>query len=345
MCCVWQKGMAYLHMKKIELPLADPIFSTFNSQSAGTIAITDNPSIRNWYLNNSIILSCNSKFLSGFSSPEVKLCQSGYRNNPHLERQYYGMQFSKKYLHDMIREMLENHYYVYFTGVDDFYVEGKSWFQERHNSHDGIIYGHDPENKTYQIYAYDRRWIARGFSASMRSFEAGCQAMHDQGVYGKMCAIKPLQQQISFNLKEVCKNLKNYLDTGFAPFARSENAMYFGIEVYDYVKTYIRKLYDGSIPYERMDRRVFRLLWEHEKAMWERMQKAEGLFQLGPEFSLPYTSIVDETNRMRMLYASHNLKRRDSVLPVIEKKLQQVKETESSLLPCFIEKMEGLMTK
>ena len=109
MCCVWQKGMACLHMKKIELPLADPIFSTFNSQSAGTIAITDNPSIRNWYLNNSIILSCNSKFLSGFSSPEVKLCQSGYRNNHHLERQYYGLQFSKKYLHDMIREMLEKY--------------------------------------------------------------------------------------------------------------------------------------------------------------------------------------------------------------------------------------------
>ena len=46
-------------------------------------------------------------------------------------------------------------------------------------------------------------------------------------------------------------------------------------EFFEGLPKYIDKLYDGSIPYDRMDRRVFRLIWEHKKIMLERIEAME----------------------------------------------------------------------
>ena len=37
--------------KKIELPLVEPLYSTYHYQGPGTAVLVNNPSIRNWYLN------------------------------------------------------------------------------------------------------------------------------------------------------------------------------------------------------------------------------------------------------------------------------------------------------
>ena len=50
--------------------------------------------------------------------------------------------------------------------------------------------------------------------------------------------------------------------------------------------------------------------------------------------------IIDEANTMRMLYASHRMKRRDSVLPIIQKKLLLIKEKEQELLNELLKKVE-----
>ena len=58
----------------------------------------------------------------------------------------------------LIRSLIDNGYYVAFGGVDDYYMEGKSWYQEKHFDHDGLIVGYDQNDKTYTIYAYDQNW-------------------------------------------------------------------------------------------------------------------------------------------------------------------------------------------
>ena len=73
------------------------------------------------------------------------------------------MRFIKGYVHPIIREFINNGYYVFYWGIDDYYLEGKSFYKERHFNHDGLICGYDQNNKTYQIYAYDQKWIYRQF--------------------------------------------------------------------------------------------------------------------------------------------------------------------------------------
>ena len=99
------------------------------------------------------------------------------------------------------------------------------------------------------------------------------------------------------------------------------------------------KLYRGEIPYERMDRRVFRLIWEHKKVMLERIIKVEEALHFDNTLSEKYRPLVKEADAMRMLYASHHMKRRDSVLPIISDKLLRLEKTEREILTELTEKM------
>lgn len=102
--------------------------------------------------------------------------------------------------------------------------------------------------------------------------------------------------------------------------------------VHDFIAKYVMMLFDGSIPYDKMDRRIFRLIWEHKKVMLERIQRIELELQNDSKISSKYISLVNEANTIRMLYASHHMKRRDSVLPIIHEKLLEIKNKETTLL-------------
>lgn len=144
--------------KAIELPLAEPIYSTYHSQGADGAVFAGNPSIRNWYYNHLSMLSCNKKFLRGYTTPELFVEHSSFWDNPYVESERIPTWYLGSSVHKLMRSLLNDECYVYFTGIDDFYIKGKSWYQKRHFKHDGLLYGYDQTDKTYSIYAYDESW-------------------------------------------------------------------------------------------------------------------------------------------------------------------------------------------
>ena len=328
-------------LKRVELTLVEPMYSTYHIQGPGTAILASNPSIRNWYLNEVFILMCTKKFLSGYTTPEIDIFNSNYNHNPHLDKRWFMTRFLNGYVHKVIRNLVDAGYCVYFNGVDDYYVEGKSWFKEKHFRHDGAICGYDQNDKSYCIYAYDKNWIYQKFWTPQKAFERGRKAVVKEGVYGIICGIKPAEEQLEFSPSTVLTKIGEYLSNKMPVNAKNKEDAVYGITVHDYIATYVEKLFDGSIPYERMDRRVFRLIWEHKKAMLERLCLLESALSLDNEISKGYEAIVKEADTMRMLYASHHMKRRDSVLPIIAKKLRIVKEEEKALLTELLQKTKG----
>ena len=75
--------------------------------------------------------------------------------------------------------------------------------------------------------------------------------------------------------------------------------------------------------------------------MLEVTERIEENFDINPDISKKYRKLVGDANNMRMLYASHCIKRRDSVLPIIGKSLLLSKENEKCLLSELIEKTGG----
>ena len=333
-------------MKKIvELPLVEPMYSTYHFQGSGLAVLESNPSICNRYLNEILILECNRKFLSGFTTPDIGIVDSKWDNNPYLERRWFSTQFIRGYINPVIRNLLDAGYYVVFTGVDDYYMEGKSWSGKRHMPHDGLICGYNQEDKTYCIYAYDSNWIYRKFWVKQSSFNAGIRAMARENEHAQIWGIKPKPDEVEFSADIACKKIAEYLDSDYEKYPEDGEGMVHGIVVHDYIAKYAGKLLDGSIPYERMDWRVFRLIREHKKVMHERIRCIEKALGLPADISERYEPLIAEADMMRMLYASHFMKRRDSVLPIIQKKLLAVKEKEQALLGELLEKAGGAESK
>ncbi len=338
---IWLINIVVIKMnKRVELPLIDPLYGTYHHYGLTTSIVKDNPTIRNWFLNNAINLGCNRKFLLGFTTPEITVENAGHLSRGLFEMVRYPMRFLGGYINFLFYNLLDAGYYIYFAGIDDYYVEGKSWYKEKHFNHNGIICGYDRNESTYCIYAYDSNWIFRKFWTPQKAFNKGREAMFKKGVFGSMCAIKPMDCIVEFSIEKVLKGIVDYLDSDINKYPEDGDGDVKGIVVHEYIAKYIDKLYDESIPYNRMDRRVFRLIWEHKKVMLERVKKIEQDLQLSEEISEEYEHLVSEADIIRMLYASHHMKRRDSVLPIIKKKLFKIMDDERRLLTLLVEKVE-----
>lgn len=326
--------------KRVELPLAEPLYSTYHGQGIATAVIENNKSLRNWHLNQTMNLTCNRKFLHGYTSPQVNVVDSGWNNNSHFIKVLISTQFTKGYINPIVRELLDKGFYVTFEGVDDYYVKGKSWYRERHFNHDGLICGYDQNDKTYCIYAYDSNWVYRKFWVSQKDFNAGRVSMIKRGTFGTFCGLKVKDDKYNFSPKIATDKIKEYLDSNLEKYPFEEDGEVYGIVVHKYIAEYLTKLYEREIPYERMDRRVFRLIWEHKKVMLERIEKIEENLLLNNEISKKYKPLVSEADTMRMLYASHHMKRRDSLLPIIKNKLLKLMDDEKKLLTALVNEAE-----
>lgn len=324
--------------KRVDLPLLEPLYSTYHYQGICTAATVNNPSLRNRELNQVIMLTCNRKFLHGFTTPEITVKGSAWSESPYFERKFYGMQFLEGKTNFVIKRLLDAGYYVSFEDIDDYYVEGKSWYGKRHFSHDGCICGYDEETKSFCLYAYDQNWIYQKFWTSQKSFDTARKAQFKRGMYGGICGIKPKEDQITFSPSIALSSIAEYLDSDLKKYPEEGEGNVFGIVVHDYIAKYVRKLFDGSVPYERMDRRVFRMIWEHKKVMLERIALSEDALSMDHAISESYRSVVREADNCRMLYAAHHMKQKNAVLPIIHKKLLSLKEKEQELLTELLEK-------
>lgn len=318
--------------KKVELPIVEPMYNTYQYQGCGAAVIYENPSIRNWYLNESVDLVCTKRFLKGAGNPELEVAMSTLHENPYLCKYWIPLQFTKGYINAIIREMLNQEFYVYFDKFDDYYIEGKTWYKQRHLFHDGLICGYDHEKKTYCLYAYDKNWVCRKFETPQKALDKGREMAMKNGGNVRLCAIKPSSEHVLFNAKVALERMKEYLNSSLDKYPPSEDAPVHGIAVLDYMAMYIGKLQDGTISYKAMDWRVFRIIWEHKKVMYERLLKIEEHLSLSSESSREYEKLVKEADTMRMLFASHHMKRRDSVLPIIQRKLLNLRQREQEIL-------------
>lgn len=338
---IWLLNIVVMKMnKRIELPIYEPIYKTYQYQGSGAAIIDNNNSIRNWYLNEIMLLKCTREFLKGAGSPKIDIVNSSLMDNPYLEKNKFPLSYLKGCTNQMIRNFIDLGYYVYFLDVDDYYIKNKSLYKERHVYHDGLICGYDKSNRTYCIYSHDSNWVYRKFWTPQICFTNGCKSSIKNNRTVNIFTIKAKTENVDFSLGKVYENLVEYLDSGIEKYPFDGEGDVFGIVVHTYIAEYIMKLFRGEISYSIADWRILRLIWEHKKAMLERIAKAEQILGLGGTLSERYKKLVKEADNIRMLYASHRIKRRDSALLIVCKKLLNIEAEEREILTEFLEKMK-----
>lgn len=327
--------------KQVKLPLSKPVYSTYHYQGSGSVILYDNPSIRNWFLNQKMLLCCNKRFLEDAAlMPEITVNETSYTDNPFLECVQIPMKHLGGYVHPVIRNMIDDGFYIVFSDIDDFYVEGKSWYHTKHYPNDGLIFGYDQERKIYNIYAYDQSFHYRAFDTPQKSFEKGRLAQCRKNCPGNIYALKPKMDLVSLDPIMIYDRIKEYLGLRSQEIASRKEDYVYGAVVQDYIRLYLGELADSSIPYERIDWLIFRMLWEHKKIMLERLIAVENTLRLDHDISSQYAKLILLTDDLQKSYAAFYAKRDNSILSYIQGKLYELRTLESNLLIMFLLKLE-----
>ena len=324
----------------VQLAYEYPWFAFTQGTAAPCIALRNHPTAYNAILNQCTTLSCTRRFLDGFTTPQVGVPRLNIHSFPCIERYGVALRFTHDRFREIVKKMLDEGFYIYFGGVDDYFLPGKSWYGIRHMSHDGILCGYDDNDGTYSVAAYDSDWVFRLIRIPQDCFREGLESGISQGWNGNLYAYRMRNGEIQPDEKQMLRYLKAHVDSDMDHFPLTERGNMEGIAVQGFLALYIEKLMDGSIPADRMDWRVLRPVWEHKKCMLDRLILLETLHGWEPEFSSRYRPLVDAANRNRMMYAVYHKNRRPELLENVRKGLLDGKEQERAILCDFIRKTE-----
>ena len=326
--------------KSKELKLREPLFSAYHFQGTATATILENPTIENWYLNNAVILTCERKFLDGFTTPDIRIKHSSFHDCPCYDITWVTGRFLEKGFIKLVKNCIDQGYFVGYNNIDDYYVAGKTFYKKRHFAHDGLITGYDENDKTFTIYAYDSTWKYRPFKTPQAGLEKGRRSALKENKYTNFMVFKPKSEIIEFSAKTALLNIREYLNSNLRIYKKSERGTVYGTAVHKYLEMYLKKLIDSSIPYNRSDWRIMRVVWEHKKAMLKRIKLIEDELKLNNSLSDSYMQAVRLSDKARILYASYETKQRNDLLIKIISLIEEMDKIEKCTLKKLIRKAE-----
>ena len=327
-----------------QLPFLVPDFATFHDTAVAEMAYIDKSHARAQLLNQRMELACGRAFLTGFSSPQVTIPDAKIYTFPGMHRHCVSMIYAYPFYREIIQKMINAGSYIYLSSIDDYYIPQKSWYHEEHRLHDGILYGYDDCDDTYTLAAYDTNWIFRSFRIPQKALEESIHSALESGGNVRFIAVLVTEKEIELDVPGILKKLKEYISADFSKYPLDGNGIIKGIIVYDYLDIYFDKLLDGSIQHEKMDWRVLRIIWEYRIGMLKRLRAVEEKLQIDTSISTAYGDLVQETDRLRMLYALYHRKKKDSLLLAVKNGLLDLKAKERTLLEQFVQKVEEAIT-
>ena len=323
------------------LPFEMPLFATTQSSAAASFAMIGHSTAHYQTLNQATNICCSRKFIKGFTTPLVYIPNIQIFSYTFMERYGVSLRHTKKYCIDIIKQMIDEGFYVYYVKVDDFYIPGKSWYGTRHMHHNGIICGYDDEDGTISIAAYNINWVFSLIRIPQKAFIEALESSLEAGEYGTITAYKIKDNTVAeINEGEMLKFLREYMDSSFEKYPIDEEGEVRGCVVHDYLAMYIDKLKDGSIPYEKMDWLALRPVWEHKKCMLDRIKAVEDKNGWGDDLSTRYLPVVEKANRIRIMYAMYHKNHNDTLLDKLHDGLLDISKNDKELVSEFITKLE-----
>ena len=327
--------------EQVLLPFHVPMFATLHFYAAAGLALENHPTGFNEILNKCTTLCCTRKFLRGYTTPEPSIPRNGLYAFDSLECYSINYRFTLRYVKEFIKQMLDEGLYVYCSKIDDYYLPGKSWYGVRHMAHDGIICGYNETESTYLMAAYDTNWVFRLIRIPQCCYMEAAQACLERHVYGALIGYRVKDIDVELDEPMILDYLKDHLERTIDTVSLESDSWVNGLAVHDLLAMYVDKLKDGSIPSEKMDWRALRPVWEHKRCMLERLQVIEKRHDWNPTYSEQYAPLVDEANRVRVMYAIFQKTKKPNLLDGIRNGLVDLREKEQRILTGFVEKMEG----
>ena len=205
-----------------------------------------------------------------------------------------------------------------------------------------MICGYDQNEKTYSIFAYNEKDHYTVFKTPQSGFEAGRRYVkkYGGGVVGALCAIRPLDIQYELEPSTIKDNLKEYLRFTFKHFTIETGEHGYGIAVHHYLILYLQRIIDGKLPKGYLDKRAFKMIFEHKAVMLECLQALENKLHWDTDLSEQYKEILKIAERLWLKYLYYEQTQRESVLRDMCDILSQIETDEEVILSQAVQRLE-----
>ena len=305
----------------MNLPISEPRFAAFNYSASACVVAQNNKMCDNWFFNNSIGITCRKMVCGEIHELVLSVPGTHIGEMPFVFRQQISNLFIRGCQFDVIKNMIDNGYYVLYDGVDDYYLEGKPGYGTYHYSHDGMITGYDEEDKSFYISAYSKNNKYENFKVSSRSLSEGMEYMLNLGEEGLLYACKPMPYIIDLDLCRIKRELERYLDLSYT----SDETCVQGLAIYSFLELY----FDET---NHIDIRQMRLFWEHKKCMLDRLLAIEETLKLSNDYSEEYKEVPDTSRKVMLLCEKFNMTSDRSIIPRIIENINKLKCSEYSVI-------------
>lgn len=322
-------------LDNIELPTTKAWYNCLNWQAAAGVVASNTDYCDNWYFTNSINICCEKRFLNELKqySPRIVVDNTHPWSVSLINKYEFPKIFLKYSIREVITSALENGYYLYFNGFDDYYIENKQGFNKYHNSHDGMVVGIDNIKNTYSIFAYDLNNKLSCFQTSQVAFEKAFNYYPNEGVF---LALKNNDSKYDYNFDIFIKNLKSYFLSSQTDIYKNPDEYIFGINAIRHVAEYVKSFYEKDISYDLFDLRNFLSISENKNCIYHSLLKAQEKGFLNSEICKKYSAIYQQSETIRLLSIKFMLTQKTETLKSLYKSILMLLDMENNLLPIIL---------
>jgi hypothetical protein len=340
---------------KIALPLSDSIITTIPSHANFlSIAMTGEKGI-DWLCNYYVNIYVKFNEASWTDSCKANFVDWGTldRNYTNIIKSYYVPRFMIENLFDFFTKALSDHHYINLR-LDGYYLPCCNIYQKRHNCHNTLINGMDPENKKvlisdfyalkkYQTYEVDFESVLKAYESV---HEDGIPKSPDYQFFGTEIQLLKLNDNYyEFSLDHLIQLLVDYSEskdsTGrffnssylFDSFDNNVSTTYiYGI---DAINEIARLFCEKRLGIQNIE-----LLYDRYKAMIFRIGYLQKRYHIDLSFELDnYERLEHESLIMRNLCLKYLVKEEESVAMRIKEGYNNIFKMEQDILLTFIDKL------
>lgn len=290
-------------MGKKVLPYLEPTYCTYNYMACLDVCAQGDPRMDNWVLNYYTSWCCEKNETGDPKVPSVRIPHSQIWRVPSFFNHY---KIPKKYIQNchvkLFKDFLDDGCYIYFNGVDDYYLQIKASYKRRHYPHDGMITGYDEEKKVYYVSTYIKTGKFENVEVPVGEFSRAWHSRYmDNDAQGADVIGLKLDPSKNYepSIDKILEDIRLYVASEVTEQHKRHDSV-FGLAVYDELKNFFRAVVQDGYPC--YDKRLFRLIYEHKLSMYRRLEylNKEGI--VSSEIVEAYKTVLDTANKTYMLH-------------------------------------------
>jgi len=245
-----------------------------------------------------------------------------------------------KSLRDVITESIDMGYYL-FIHADRYYMDSTDSYQRKHFKHELLVYGYDLKHNLIYIAdnLEDGKFIQS--SCSLDELEEGYWSMSSEDDFWKEIRFLKPSENLNgvIHVEQIISGMENYLNSSETFDLVREQKYDFGMQAIERVSTDIENATHAG---EKLDIRVFHLLYEHKIIMELRL-----IYLMENEFIDSDMSFMEFSTDLKQDYLilrnmvlKYNITRDVCALVKISERLQENLMKEKAFISSFITRLQ-----